>query len=105
MVGDSFMLCHEAKPKVTRNVVCKVPQRLWTKTAFPSGGDQALVFVMTGGQECLSAHVPALTIWKSGLTSPHNKYGENLFGGPWNFKHVHGVHQHGHGGEGGRRES
>lgn len=42
----------------------------------------------------------ALTTCKRGLISPHNKYGENLGGGPRNFKHVRGVHQHGHGGEG-----
>lgn len=51
------------------------------------------------------ACVPALTTCKRDLISPHNKYGENLLGGPRNFKHVCGVHQRGHGGEGGKRES
>lgn len=84
-------------------------QRLWAKTAFPSGENQALLFPgNTSASRCpdredRSAGVcscAALTTCKRGLISPHNKYGENLGGGPRNFKHVRGVHQHGHGGEG-----
>lgn len=97
--GMSYEKCHRGFGRRQPFLVEEIRPCYFQETPLP-----AVVEAMRTGV-LVFAHVPALTTCKRDFISPHNKYGENMGGRPWNSKHMRGVHQHDHGSEGRRRES